>query len=387
MTGSVDVLVVGAGIHGAGVAQAAAAAGYRVRVIEKTGIASGTSCRSSKLIHGGLRYLESGQYRLVRESLRERELLLRLAPKLVRRVPFHIPVYRDHARSVMRIRMGLMLYSLFGDFRNSARFESIPRRAWSQLDGLETRGLRKVFRYFDAQTDDAALTNAVLKSARSMDTEILVPAEFLGATRVGNGWRVRYRASGIDVECNCHVLVNAAGPWVNQVLDRIEPTVRKAEIDLVQGSHIVVDGGLTQGAYYVEADDRRALFVLPWRGGLTMIGTTETAHRGEPSNVQPTGQEVEYLLTNYRRCFPQRDIDIRDRFAGLRVLPRAGGSALNRSRETLYLTDSDKSPRLVSIVGGKLTCYRLTANRVVEMVSSSLPTAKRRGLTGEMPLE
>jgi len=387
MSGSVDVLVVGAGIHGAGVAQAAAAAGYRVRVLEKTGIASGTSCRSSKLIHGGLRYLETGQYRLVQECIQERELLLRLAPTLVRRVPFHIPVYRHPARSAMQIRLGLALYTLFGKFREGCGFRTVPRHAWGSLDGLETKNLKKVFRYFDAQTDDAALTHAVLKSAKTMDAEVLVPAEFIGAARVGTGWRVRYRVSGADVECNCRVLINAAGPWVNQVLDRIEPAVRKAEIDLVQGSHIVVEGGLSKGAYYLEADDRRAIFVLPWRGGLTMIGTTETVHRGEPTSVQPTDPEVEYLLTNYRRCFPQRDMDIRDRFAGLRVLPRGGGNAFNRTRETTYLTDSDNLPRLVSIVGGKLTCYRLTANRVVEMLSSSLPTANRRGLTSKLPLE
>ena len=166
MTGQYDLVVIGAGIHGVGVAQAAAAAGYSVLVLEQTGIASATSCRSSKLIHGGLRYLESGQLNLVRESLRERDILLRIAPQLVQLVPFYIPVYRHTARRPWQIRAGLALYAVLGNLRRHAWFAALPRVQWGNLDGLATENLQAVFRYQDAQTDDAALTQAVMRSAQ-----------------------------------------------------------------------------------------------------------------------------------------------------------------------------------------------------------------------------
>jgi len=164
----VDIVVVGAGIQGAGVAQAAAAAGYSVLLLEQTGIASGTSSRSSKLIHGGLRYLESGQFRLVRECLRERALLLRNAPSFVRLAPHYIPVYRETRRRPLLLRAGLSLYAVLGGLHPEVRFRQLPRSAWSDLDGLNQDGLQAVFRYFDAQTDDAALTRAVVSSAQSL---------------------------------------------------------------------------------------------------------------------------------------------------------------------------------------------------------------------------
>jgi len=386
MSTAVDIVVIGGGIHGAGAAQAAAAAGYRVRVLEQTGVAAATSCRSSKLIHGGLRYLESGQYRLVQESLRERELLLRLAPQLVRRVAFHIPIYRNTSRSAIKIRLGLTLYSLFGDFKRESRFDTIPRTEWSRLDGLDTDGLKVVFRYTDAQTDDAQLTHAVMRSAQSLDAELECPATFLGANRTAHGWHVQYRTAQGDVECSCRAMVNAAGPWVNEVLSRITPAVSNAEIELVQGSHVVIDGGLQRGVYYVEAEDRRAVFVMPWRGGLTLIGTTETPFHGDPGQVVPLRAEIDYLLRTYRRYFPTRDADIRDRFAGLRVLPKSPDSAFGRSRETLFLTDHQQAPRLVSIVGGKLTGYRVTAEKVITMLAPGLPPPTRRAKTSELAL-
>ena len=166
MSTAYDVVIIGGGIHGVGVAQAAAAAGHRVLLLEKTALASATSSRSSKLIHGGLRYLESAQFGLVRGSLRERTLLLQLAPDLVRRLPFHIPVYAGTTRRPFTIRAGLSLYALLGNLAPDCRFASLPRTDWPDLDGLATDGLQAVFRYYDAQTDDAALTRAVMASAR-----------------------------------------------------------------------------------------------------------------------------------------------------------------------------------------------------------------------------
>jgi glycerol-3-phosphate dehydrogenase len=378
-----DVVVIGGGIHGAGVAQAAAAAGYSVRVLEKTGVASATSCRSSKLIHGGLRYLETGQFALVRESLRERGLLLRNAPSLVRLVPFHIPVYRKMSRGPWTMRAGLSLYALLGNLRPNTRFETLPRKQWDSLDGLETRGLKAVFRYYDGQTDDAALTQAVMRSAQTLGAELVCPAEFLHATRTGDGYVVRYRDAGGEQECECSVLMNAAGPWANTVLAGIEPHPPLPAIDLVQGTHIVLDGALTQGVYYTEAEDRRAVFVMPWRS-MTLVGTTETPFAGDPAQTRPLPAETDYLLRTFRRHFPGCDIHLRDQFAGLRVLPRGNGSAFHRPRETVYLTDAASPPRLVNIYGGKLTGYRATAAKTLALLRLALPARRAQADTARL---
>jgi glycerol-3-phosphate dehydrogenase len=177
----VDVLVVGGGIHGAGCAQAAAAAGHSVLLLEQRALAAGSSSRSSKLIHGGLRYLESGQWRLVRESLHERTTLLRLAPDLVKLRQFHIPLYGDTRRRGWQLRVGLTLYAALAGFDRSAGFGTVPRRLWGELDGLQSRGLRQVYWYHDAQTDDRLLTEAVVRSAQSLGAELRMPAQLVGA--------------------------------------------------------------------------------------------------------------------------------------------------------------------------------------------------------------
>ena len=386
MTGQHDLVVIGAGIHGAGAAQAAAAAGHSVLVLEQSGVASATSCRSSKLIHGGLRYLESGQLNLVRESLRERDILLRIAPQLVRLVPFHIPIYRHTARRAWQIRAGLSLYALLGNLRRHAWFASLARSQWDELDGLATENLQAVFRYQDAQTDDAALTRAVMHSAQSLGAELVVPGEFLAAQRTANGYAVRYRTPQGEAESHCTALVNAAGPWINSVLARITPRVPPAALELVQGTHIVLDGPLQRGAYYTEAEDGRAVFVMPWRS-MTLVGTTETRFSGDPAQVRPLTAEVEYLLRTFRRYFPERDMQVRDQFAGLRVLPLAHGAAFHRPRETLCCTDAPEQPRLVSIYGGKLTGYRATAQKTLALLRAALPARPVRADTATLRLK
>lgn len=385
MTSAVDVLVVGAGIQGAGVAQAAAAAGYSVRVLEKTGVASATSSRSSKLIHGGLRYLETGQLGLVRECLRERDILLRIAPQLVRRVPFHIPIYRRSRRSAWKIRVGLSLYAALNGLQRTSWFSSVPRRQWAELDGLSTIDLNAVFRYYDAQTDDAALTQAVMRSAQRLDAELVCPGEFVGAQRIPTGYRVQYRASDAEVECIAAALVNAAGPWGNDVLARIHPRLDPPPVELVQGTHLVLDGIMQQGIYYAEAGDGRAVFVMPWRGQ-TLIGTTETAYHGDPDQAQPLAAEEKYLLQTFQQHFPQRPVHVRDRFAGLRVLPHTSAAAFNRPRETLYMTDAARGARLVGIYGGKLTSYRAAALKALDVIRPVLPRRATRADTAFLEL-
>lgn len=387
-----DVIVIGAGIHGAGVAQAASAAGHQVLVLEQAAPAHGTSSRSSKLIHGGLRYLESGQFSLVRESLHERTLMLRNAPELVRLQPFHIPIYAHTRRRPWQIGLGLSLYATLGGFAPGCGFGLIPRRDWSKLDGLDTNGLKAVFRYYDGQTDDALLTGAVLRSAQTLGAELLDAARVTQIELQGqdHGAVVTYTQQSTPHQARGRVVVNATGPWVNQLLHLVHPAQPLRLIELIQGTHLLVPGTLSRGIYYVESPrDGRAVFVMPWYGQ-TLIGTTETPFRGDPERVQPTTSEVNYLLNVLRHYFPTyRDFDARQilrSFAGLRVLPAGGGHAFHRPRETLLEVDRELKPQLLSILGGKLTGWRATADKVLTRISASLPVRKAVADTRQLRL-
>jgi len=381
-----DIVVVGGGINGVGVAQAAAAAGHSVLLIEKSDLAAGTSSRSSKLIHGGLRYLESWEFGLVQEGLRERALMLRLAPELVHLKPFFIPVFNHTRRRPWLVRTGLSLYAVLGRLERAVRFEKVSRRDWGELDGLATEGLNTVYRYWDAQADDAALTRAVWKSAQSLDAELAMPAEFVAAQLTHEGCAVDYRQDDREITCQARVLVNAGGPWVNRVLETVEPIQRQRPIDLVQGSHIVVRGRVDHGIYYVEVPrDGRAVFIMPWKGD-TLVGTTETRFRGNLDEVNPLRAEKNYLLRVLNRYFPRYGANhpgvVLDAFAGLRVLPAGSGHAFHRSRETILDVDrggKGEYPRLLSIYGGKLTAWRATGAKVIKRLEGALP-ARRRSL-------
>ena len=381
-----DVVVIGGGIHGVGVAQAAAAESYSVLLLEMNQLAAGTSSKSSKLIHGGLRYLESLEFRLVRESLRERELLLKLAPDLVRRQAFYIPVYPETTRRPWQLRLGLGLYAILAGFKKSVRYRRIPRAEWDNLDGLTTNNLQHVFQYWDAQTDDAELTRAVMRSAESLGAELACPGEFQSANIDSNGCEINFADNGKETQIRTGVIINAAGPWATEAARRITPTPVTPAVDLVQGAHIELPGTITNGCYYMEAPkDKRAVFVMPWRDR-TMVGTTEHHFDDDPSRVCSLETELEYLVATYQHFFPNRSTEILDSWAGLRVLPAASGSAFRRSRETQLPTDNEGRPRVVSIFGGKLTGYRATAQKVMRKIRRTLPIRKPRADTKKLTL-
>ncbi len=388
---NVDIAIVGGGIHGVGVAQAAAAAGYEVCLLERSELAAGTSSRSSKLIHGGLRYLETGQLGLVHESVRERQLLLKLAPDIVRPLPFHFPIYRSSTRRPWQIRSGLLLYSLFAGISKYALFGTVPRREWETLEGLTTDELQQVFYYWDAQADDAILTGAVMRSAQSLGAELLCPAEVLRADRTENGYTLTcllsdHHGHSREEKLRCRALVNAAGPWANRLLARVHPHPTSLPMDLVQGTHIIVPGSLHGKVFYLESpSDRRTVFTIPWYGD-TLIGTTEHLYEGHPDEVQPLREEIDYLLEALRFYFPGRDETVLSSFAGLRVLPRSGRRLFNRPRETTLHCDDDALPRLTTIYGGKLTGYRATAQAVIQRLQPLLGERKRQALTSNLPL-
>ena len=372
-----DVLIVGGGIHGVGIAQAAAAEGHRVLLLEKKTLAAGTSSRSSKLIHGGLRYLESGHLGLVHESLRERRLLVANAPELVQMKHFFLPVYKTTRRKDWQLITGLSLYAVLSGFARGSAFKRLGPAATDCLDGLKTKDLKAVYRYSDACTDDRELTRAVALSAVSMGARLRLSARFLGAEFEKNGCAVRYEHAGREREVFCRILINAAGPWAGQVLALMSPKQIPVPMALVQGSHLVIPSCPIKNRYYIENPrDGRGIFVLPWYGG-TMVGTTEARFKGNPDAVAPSSAEIRYLWSALVRHFPHyADVDrsALTAFAGLRVLPGGEGHAFHLSRETRLIADRKFHPRLLTIYGGKLTAYRATAEKVIRSVGGSLAT-------------
>jgi glycerol-3-phosphate dehydrogenase len=370
-----DICVIGGGIQGCGVAQAAAAAGYSVVLLEKSGLASATSSRSSKLIHGGLRYLESGQFHLVAESIHERELLIKIAPALVKRVPFYIPLYKQTGRKSWQIFIGLSLYALFARLKAVACFRRIPEKDWGKLDGLTEKNLKSVFQYTDAQTDDIKLTRAVMNSAVELGAELICPARFNNAHYENKLYTVVYEQDNQVNELNCTVLINAGGPWVNKIQKNITPGVKETPIELVQGAHIVIKQPAPKGIYYVESpSDKRAVFIMPWYEH-TMVGTTETHFEGDPDTIKPTEHERDYLQNIVKYYFPGYDTEIVHAFAGARVLPKSEKSMFNRPRDTVYFTDAIL-PGYLALMGGKLTGYRATAEKTINMIKTFLPVKK-----------
>lgn len=366
-----DLLVIGAGIHGAAVAREAAARGWSVIVLEQYAEpAAATSSRSSKLIHGGLRYLETGQLKLVYECLREQKILLRTAPQLVHRQRFTIPIMPGMRRPGWLIHAGLWLYCLLGGARpkrHSARHAA--------ADGLLARSDQYLLSYQDAQTDDAPLTAAVLKSAELMGARLhyQTRVESLDLEPAG----VRIQACGDQGEhltLRARAVANLSGPWLPQLLARVSPALPIPATEWIKGSHIVLPNAPKQGCYYLEAEDGRAVFVMPWRGQ-RLVGTTETRFTGDPANVTPDEAEIDYLLRTHNRYFaPQfHRSDVLDSWSGLRLLPAGDGSAFKRPRDSILLTDRDAAPRLISLIGGKLTSHRATAEQICHRLAATLP--------------
>jgi len=375
-----DVFVVGGGIHGVGVAQAASSLGYSVILVDRDNIASGTSSKSSKLIHGGLRYLESFQFSLVKSCLEERALLLQNAPDLVKQVPFFIPVYKFTRRRPWKIGLGLLLYNLLSGLRSPYR--RLSASEWRSLDSLTQDNLQSVFQYYDAQTDDVLLTRAVAKSSTSMGARILVETELVSCELRDNGCEIQVKSKNLTHRYWCRVMINAAGHAVNDVLECCRPQPAKMEIELVQGTHIVLDVPAKQGVYYLESPlDGRAVFAMPWKGK-TLVGTTETVVDSGERYPEPLPGEIKYLLDVYSGYFPEDKVqtkNVTESFAGFRVLLKNSESIFSRNRDTVLLVNSETNPRVLSIYGGKLTAYRATAEKVLRKIICNLPEPDASG--------
>ncbi len=362
---SFDLIVIGAGIHGAAVAREAAARGLSVAVLEQFDRpAQATSSKSSKLIHGGLRYLESHQFHLVYECLREQQILLRTAPHLVQRREFAIPVVPHAKRPAWLIQCGLYLYWLLG----GAKPQRLPL-VTAEADGLRSKQFDALLSYEDAQTDDVALTQAVLRSAETMGAHVELAASCESIVLAQETVAVSFRRQDALIEWRARAVVNASGPWVNEVIARVSPPIAHHAIEWVRGTHIELPGALSR-CYYVEAPDGRAVFILPWRGH-RLVGTTERVHRDRIEECHATEEEMLYLLETYNRyfapaCLPSQLINA---WAGLRVLPAAKQSPFARARDAIVVNSRPVRPQVVSIYGGKLTSHRATAERVLKQLS------------------
>ncbi len=377
----VEVAIIGGGIHGAGVAQAAAAAGYSTVIIEKNDWGAGTSSQSSKLLHGGLRYLETAQLPLVYQSLRERNLLLKNAPSLAKPLKFNIPIYQYTHRRPWQILAGLSLYSLLAGFSALSRFTTNKQAP----DILTSNDFNRLFSYWDAQTDDQLLTRAVIDSAQSLSAKTLCPATLLSAEQTDAGYRLTIETETGEQSLTCQCLINCAGPWVNAVLDKISPVPEQRAIDLIKGSHLLLDKQISDEAFYLESPvDQRAIFLLPWKGK-SLLGTTEEAFSGDPDNVTISQYETDYLLETFQHYFPGIDASVYATFAGIRVLPAGGSSAFNRPRDCVIHQTSEQ-PRLISLYGGKLTTYRHTASKVMTRIKTLLGDRKSIADTAKLPL-
>ena len=377
-----DVAVIGAGINGAGIARDAALRGLRVVVLEQGDQCSGTSAWPSRLIHGGLRYLEYGEIPLVFESLRERIALRQIAPHLVRPLRICIPIYATARRGPLVVRLGMMAYDLLSTGKTMPNHEMLSRgRIIEAEPGLEHEGLRGAARYYDAQVEFVErLVLENLLAARSAGADILTYSRVAGIRVEGPSaylLDIRDKLSGERSTVAASVVVNAAGPWVDSVL---ETTGRDSPrlIGGTKGSHIIVGNfeGAPRDAYYVEAaTDQRPFFIIPWNGQY-LIGTTDIRYDGDPGEVRASPEEVEYLLRETNRVFPAAGLttaDIHYAYAGVRPLPhRDKGPESAITRKHIIRVNREVGPGLVSIIGGKLTTYRNLAEQAVNRVGKIL---------------
>ena len=344
-----DLLVIGGGIVGAGIAEAATAHGLEVALVDRGDFAGATSSASSKLVHGGLRYLRLGDVGLVREAHHERRLLMNVvAPHLVRRLPFLFPLYEDGPYRPWFVQSGILVYSTLA----RARLNGLVRveRAHKLVPQLHADGLRTCALYEDAWTNDGRLTLANLRAAADRGATVLNYAEVVSVRPL------EVAAAGRTIPVRAKAVVNAAGPWVDRVR-RLEDANARPSMRLSKGVHVVVDGGEDwSAALTIPHDKVRVSFAVPWEGML-LLGTTDTAHDGEPEDVVVTEDDV-------AQVFDEASVAVdglgsrRATFCGLRVLPGGDGETANARRETVFSTGPTG---MVSVAGGKLTTYRRIA--------------------------
>jgi glycerol-3-phosphate dehydrogenase len=380
-----DVIVIGAGINGAGIARDAAMRGLKVLLVDKGDIGGGTSAVSTRLIHGGLRYLEHFEFALVRESLRERETLLRIAPHLVRPLQITIPIYQQSRRGRATIRAGMIAYDLLSAGKSLPRHRmQSAAETLDSMPGLNPAGLRGSAVYYDAQVEFAE--RLVLENVLAA---VQHGAKVLTHTRVtellSDGETHAARFSGASGgEASAKVLINAAGPWVDQL-------VSQRLIGGTKGSHIVVApfAGAPENAVYLEAaSDRRPFFIIPWNGNY-LIGTTDVRFQSSPEEAFAEDWEIDYLLRETNRAFPRAALtreQVLFTYSGVRPLPFTTAKDERNITRRHFIREHPGLVNMFSIVGGKLTTYRSLAEECVDLVFRRLGTRSPECMTATVAL-
>src|SRR6185436_6745404 len=374
-------LVIGGGINGVGVARDAAGRGLRVALCDRGDLGGATSMASSKLIHGGLRYLEQGHWRLVRESLAEREVLMRVAPHLVRPLRFVLP-HAPGVRPKWMIRAGLWLYDCLGGASTLPRSCAADLRRPPFDDDLDP-SFRHGYAYSDCRVDDARLVIVNALSAQTMGAKILPRAACVSLSATPGGWRAHLEsADGQRVVLSAKAVVNAAGPWVEQVLREVAGLNVQTKVRLVKGSHIVVPRRIAgDHAYILQNHDRRIVFLLPFERRFTLIGTTEVTLAHPPAASDVADEEVRYLCDAENRYLrmPVSPGDVVWSYSGVRALHDDGKSSpTDVTRDyVLQLDHAGSGAPILSIYGGKITTYRRLAEHALEKLSMVLQIGGR----------
>ena len=365
-----DIFIIGGGINGAGIARDAAGRGLRVYLAEKNKVGSATSSWSSKLIHGGLRYLENYEFKLVRESLKEREVITNIAPSITRHIPFIIP-YSKKLRSKFLIRLGLFLYDNIGGK------SKIPKSSKVNLNEKYFNILQSKFsvgfQYYDVQVDDKKLVEMNIDDAKKLGATIIENTEVISAKRVTEGWEI---ALENDKIIQSKILINAAGPWINEIVNNVIKINTNKKIRLVRGSHIITKKLYEEEvAFTLQNEDNRVVFVIPYKKEFSLIGTTEVDVK-TADNPSISDEEKIYLINTINNHFVKQisNQDIVDTYSGIRPLIEDFKEASKVTRDYVFdLNLQNKNSPLLNIYGGKLTTYRVLSEKVLTELKHFLP--------------
>ena len=373
MTTDFDIFIIGGGINGCGIARDASGRGYRVGLAEMNDLASGTSSWSTKIIHGGLRYLEHFEFRLVREALIEREILWRLAPHIIRPLRFVLP-HQKGGRPYWLIRLGLYLYDYMGGRQNLPYTRSVDLRKHITGHALKDSNTRALI-FSDCRVDDSRLVILNAKSAAEKGAQIFTRARVIKAQRQNEYWEItlEHTNTGAIQTYTANILINAGGPWADIISNDAMDKVVSPHLRLVQGSHIIVRKKFDHAyAYFFQNNDKRIFFAIPYHGDFTLIGTTDTEFSGDPYGAKITEEEINYLCKGASDYFetPVTQDDIVWHFSGVRALYNDGASQAQEATRD-YVIDTcgtEKDALLITIFGGKITTYRCLAEEIMRII-------------------
>jgi len=375
-----DIFIIGGGINGTAIASDAAGRGLAVTLVEKNDLASGTSSASSKLIHGGLRYLEFYEFGLVRKALLEREVLLFRAPHLVTPLEFILP-HESHLRPAWMIRVGLFLYDHLAKRKRLPGSKSVNLH--NSIYGKSLlEHLKKGFSYYDCFADDSRLVIENAISAKLHGANILTRTEFMSAIRENNHWKIQLKNTRTQEIFYCYskALLNVGGPWIKEIQRKIKDTNMQFDIKLDKGSHIIVPK-IYEGdhAYILQNKDQRVIFAIPYRNKFTLVGTTDIEYAGNLDDIRISPLEEEYLCKSINDYFTKSisPSDIRWSYAGVRCLQASTGhTAATASRDFKYLHEIKNNSLLFVVIGGKLTTHRTLAEDALDHMKEFFPEMK-----------